>query len=316
MRPSNIPLTLTVASEGIGQRLDLFLAQHLGLSRSYLQMLVEKKHVFLNNSPAKKSAKLQLGDSLHVDFIIVPEVSLIPEAIPLDILYEDEVLLAINKPAGMVVHPGAGNWTGTFAHALLAHCLNQGVLLSDHTQPLRPGIVHRLDKETSGVLIAAKTTQAHQRLVEMFAARQIHKEYLAICVGNPGDCAIDAPIARHSLQRKMMDISPSGKKAITLCKTLAHTEKMSLVRLILETGRTHQIRVHLRHRKTPILGDSTYGNPSINARYAVKRQLLHARRVRFTHPLTGMPLKIEAPLPVDMQEWTQKLFGPDFLQLQ
>jgi 23S rRNA pseudouridine1911/1915/1917 synthase len=209
----------------------------------------------------------------------------------------------------MVVHPAVGNWTGTFVNALLFHCRTpffEALEGQEHT--LRPGIVHRLDKETSGLLVAAKTTQAQKKLVEMFAGRLIYKEYLAICIGNPGAGEIDAPIGRHPVQRKMMAVLPEkGRAALTRYQTLTYDESLSVVSVVIATGRTHQIRVHMKHRGMPVLGDKVYGLERVNTKYGVNRQLLHAHRLRFEHPVTGAVLELEAPVPSDMQSMMNKI---------
>jgi 23S rRNA pseudouridine1911/1915/1917 synthase len=290
---------IVVTNEEAGERLDKILANRFsGIhSRTYFQMLIENERVLLNGETAIKRIKPQEGDEIQINFIITPEIELLPEPIPLDILYEDEHLIAVNKPAGLVVHPATGNWTGTFVNALLYHCKQ----LTGDSSTLRPGIVHRLDKDTTGVLLAAKTSLTQQKLIEMFAARQIKKGYLAICLGNPGDAKIEAPIGRHPVHRQRMAVVAEGRKALTLCKTLAFDGKISLVSIDLATGRTHQIRVHLQHYGTPILGDALYGNTAANERYGAKRQWLHAHRLEFKHPITGINLVIEAPIPDDMK---------------
>lgn len=293
-------ITIRIDEEGL--RLDKILAERFSniKSRTYFQMLIDNERVLLNGFPVKKRIKPIAGDEVHIYFILSPEIGLTPEAIPLDILYEDDDIIIVNKPAGMVVHPAVGNWTGTFVNALLHHC--QHLCCGDKTS-LRPGIVHRLDKDTSGVLLAAKSSAAQQRLVEMFASRKIHKEYIAICVGNPGDAELTGAIGRHPVNRKMMAVVENGgKPALSSCKTLGYDGKISLVAIVLATGRTHQIRVHLKHHGTPVLGDSVYGSTQANKKYAVNRQLLHAKLLRFNHPMTGLLMEIEAPLPIDMAE--------------
>jgi 23S rRNA pseudouridine1911/1915/1917 synthase len=261
----------------------------------------------VNGQPVKKRTKLQTGDEIEIEFALTPEINLLPEAIPLEILYEDDHLLAVNKPAGMVVHPAVGNWSGTFVNALLYHCKSLPVPQGT----VRPGIVHRLDKETSGVLVAAKTAIAQQRLIELFAARKIHKEYLAICIGNPGKGEINAPIGRHPADRqKMAVLEANGKEAVTHYETIAWNETLSIVRLVITTGRTHQIRVHMRYKGTPVLGDPIYGVSSMNEKMKAERQLLHAGLLRFNHPITGTVLELTAKLPNDMQLFTAKI---DFL---
>ncbi len=299
--------TLIISELEAGMRLDKWLASHYqDYSRQYFQYLIEKKLVLVNGLIAKKAYRLEIGDEIEIEFALTPEITLEPENIPLDILYEDDALLAINKPVDMVVHPAAGNWSGTFVHALLYHCnhLPKG-------ETLRPGIVHRLDKQTTGVLLAAKTERAQSKLVESFAARRIEKTYLAVCVGNPKERVIEGNIGRHPVHRKKMAvIKEGGKPARTLCKILRFSSPLSLVELGAETGRTHQLRVHLQSIGTPILGDPVYGTPSLNKKYGVERQLLHAHRLVFDHPITGAHLVIEAPLPEDMTSIIEKFLKP------
>lgn len=291
---------LFITENEVGERLDKILTVRFGerYSRTYFQYLINEHLVLLNGLPVKKRVKPMLGDEIEVQFASMPQVDLTPENIPLSILYEDDYIIAVNKPSGMVVHPAQGNWSGTFVNALLFHCRQLG----DFSDSLRPGIVHRLDKETSGVLIAAKTLQAQQKLIELFAQRKVHKEYLAICVGKPAELEIDAPIGRHPVHRKLMAVVPLGKPAHSIVKVLGWNEKLSLVSVIILTGRTHQIRVHLKHVKTPVLGDSIYGSPSANKHYHAARQMLHASLLRLPHPVTNQMIEIEAPLPDDMRQ--------------
>lgn len=289
---------LIVSDEMINDRLDRLLSKHYPTySRTYFQSLIEQGFILINDLPVKKKDKPKLGDEIEICFQLTPEISLEPENIPLDILYEDEHLLAINKPAGMVTHPAPGHYTGTFVHALLYHCktLTRG-------DTLRPGIVHRLDKDTSGVLLAAKTSQAHQKLVEMFCERKLDKTYLAICVGTPGNSTIEAPIKRHPAKRKEMCVDKAGKPAISITNVLAFDGKLSLVEVKLVTGRTHQIRVHLKHKGTPILGDPVYGSATWNKHYDAPRQMLHAYRLHFCHPITGETINLKAPLTKDFKK--------------
>lgn len=297
--------TIIVSEEEVGQRLDRLLTLRFPKqSRSYFQWLIGEGLVLLNGKPAKKRIQPQVGDEIEVEFSLTPEASLEPEDIPLDILFEDEHLLAINKPAGLVVHPGIKNWSGTFVNALLFHC-NQ--LPADD---LRPGIVHRLDKETTGVMLAAKTEATQKALVQLFTDRKMLKEYIAICIGKPGDVTIDAPIGRHPVDRKRMTVpNEGGKQALTVCKTEGFDGKLAVVRLFPKSGRTHQIRVHLQHHHNPILGDPTYGNVSWNEKYKIERQMLHAHRLSFTHPITGAPMKLEAPLPPDMVPLVERILA-------
>lgn len=297
--------TLIVTDEEAGLRLDAYLSrQYPGYSRTYFQTLIEEKLVLVNSELVKKAAKIESGDEVEIEFALTPEISLEPEAIPLDILYEDPYLLAVNKPAGMVVHPAVGNWSGTFVNALLHHCNTL-----DTQNSLRPGIVHRLDKETTGVLLAAKDEITQKKLVEAFANRQMHKEYVAICLGHPGNRVIAKNIGRHPIRRKEITVlEDKGKEAITTVETLAYNEKFSYVRLLPKTGRTHQLRVHLKAVGSPILGDAIYGNPSVNKKYGVKRQLLHAHLLRFSHPRTKEQIELKAPIPQDIYQFC-KLLG-------
>lgn len=285
-------------------RLDRLLCSHFPAhSRTYFQYLIEQGCVLVNGSPMKKRESPKEGDEVEVCFQLTPEISLEPQNIPLDILYEDEHLIAINKPAHLVVHPAPGHPKDTFVNALLFHCKSL-----EGTDPLRPGIVHRLDKDTSGILIAAKTTQAHAKLVEIFASRKIEKYYLAICVGTPKEGLIDAPIRRHPTQRKEMAVNlESGKEAKSICRVLAKNEQLSLVEIQILTGRTHQIRVHLKHVGAPILGDSVYGSDSANKKFLPPRQLLHAHRLKFIHPITSQELHLCAPLPKDIAPFFEML---------
>jgi 23S rRNA pseudouridine1911/1915/1917 synthase len=301
------PELLFVTAEEDEVRIDQILAHRFpNYSRTYFQNLIAQGFVLLNGEPIKKRALPQEGDEIEICFQITPEASLEPEEIPLEIIFEDEHLLIINKEPGMVVHPAPGHPTGTFANALLAHC--QGKAPGDH--PIRPGIVHRLDKDTSGLLIGAKTLLAHQKLIEMFASRQIEKLYLAICVGRPSNGLIQAPIGRNPTRRKEMAVISDGREAITEIQTAAFNEQLSLVLAKPRTGRTHQIRVHLKHIGCPILGDTVYGSHSLNKSLKPDRQLLHAYRLSFLHPITEMPMKLSAPIPADFKLWMRRLCGP------
>lgn len=282
----------------VSLRLDKLLALRFpDLSRAYFQHLIEQELVLLNGQKVKKREKPQAGDEIEIQFALTPELHILPEPIPIEILYEDEHLLVINKPAGMVVHPAPGNWSKTFVNALLHHCSQ----LPDCGDPKRPGIVHRLDKETSGLLVAAKTYLAHRKLVASFAERAVHKEYVAICTGHLVEELIDQPIGRHPIHRQQMTVlQAGGKPARTYVYPLAKLGSLSIVQCVLETGRTHQIRVHLKHLGKPVLGDSVYGNQTLNKKLGIERQLLHAHRLSFRHPITNQLLQIEAPLPKDM----------------
>jgi 23S rRNA pseudouridine1911/1915/1917 synthase len=289
---------IIVSNEMIEHRLDRLLSQQFpAYSRTYFQYLIEQGFVLVNGLPIKKKDKPKTGDEIEVCFQLTPEISLEPENIPLDILYEDDHLLAINKPAGMVTHPAPGHYTATFVHGLLYHCKTL-----PNADTLRPGIVHRLDKDTSGILLAAKTSEAHQKLVEMFCERKLEKTYLAICVGTPGNGTIEAPIKRHPTRRKEMAVDPTGKPATSITKVLRFDGKLSLVEVQLITGRTHQIRVHLKHKGAPVLGDPVYGAPGWNKKYGTLRQMLHAYHLTFCHPVTGVKIDLTAPMPEDFKK--------------
>ncbi len=276
------------------KRVDKLLAEHFpDHSRSYFQFLIEDGSVTCNGKKVKKREVPKGGDEIQIFFLSSPEIELTPENIPLNILYEDDEIICVNKPAGMVVHPAPGHPSGTFVNALLYHCR------SLPPQDLRPGIVHRLDRNTSGVLLAAKTIKTHQKLIEAFSNRVIEKEYLAIVVGNPGDVTVDLPIGRHKVKRKEMAIMKDGRHATTHFETLESKEGVSLIKAKPITGRTHQIRVHLKHLKTPVLGDSLYGPEKLSRKLGIERQLLHARQLSFPHPITGKRIEIEAPIPQD-----------------
>lgn len=298
---------LIITADEAGQRLDKILAARFQEvnSRTYFQSLIEEGLVTLNGVPVKKRTQPKEGDEILVAFRPSPEIKLAPEPIPLDIRYEDDDIIIVNKPAGMVVHPAPGNWSGTFVNALLYHCK---ALMNGNPDSLRPGIVHRLDKDTTGLLVAAKTTLAQQRLVEMFSSRKVYKEYLALCLGNPGDAEIDAPIGRHPVHRKMMTVRPEGgRQALSYCHSLTHNDKYSVVQVILATGRTHQIRVHLKHIGAPILGDEIYGNSQLNKKLGLQRQMLHAYRLRFAHPIHGGMLEFQQEIPADMATLMKQL---------
>ncbi len=299
--------TLFVAPEEEGLRIDKFLVSRFpNYSRTYFQYLIENGCVLLNGNLIKKRFCPEEGDEIEVCFQAIPGPSLLPEKIPLQILFEDEHILAVNKPPGMVVHPAPGNWSGTFVNALLAHCEH----LAPSEDPIRPGIVHRLDKDTSGVLIAAKTLIAHQKLIEDFSSRKIDKTYLAICIGRPTNGIIQAPIGRHPTRRKEMAVLPDGRDAISDVQTIAFNDQLSLAMIRPKTGRTHQIRVHMKHIGCPVLGDPVYGSAKLNQTLGPERLLLHAYRLGFNHPVTKVPIRLTAPIPDDFKPWMQRLCGP------
>lgn len=296
--------TLFISAEETGQRLDKVLACRLsGVgSRSYFQYLISEGKVLLNGVPVKKRIQPKAGDEVEIAYVLAPEITLKPEALPLNIIYEDDALLVVDKAPGMVVHPAVGHWNGTFVNALLFHC-GYSLEKLEKQSHLRPGIVHRLDKDTSGLIIAAKTVEAQQKLIEMFADRRVYKEYLAVCIGNPKEGMIEAHIGRHPTNRKVMTVlEQGGRSAITRYQSLVYDGRLSLVRIIIDTGRTHQIRVHMKHHGTPVIGDAVYGVPSLNAKLGVLRQMLHAYKLSFDHPLSGKKMEFTAQIPRDMQK--------------
>lgn len=303
-------MTLTV-SEATGQRLDAFLASKLAdLSRSRIQTLIKDGHILLNETKVKARASLKSGDTITIE--IPEEKSIEPEAedLPLSVLYEDPYIIIINKDPGMVVHPAAGNANGTLVNALLHQC--RGELASEGGEG-RPGIVHRLDKDTSGCIIAAKTNSALKHLVGQFADRKTAKLYLAVVQSPPKENhqTVFNNIARHPVHRQRMDVcNPgSGKPAITDLHLLHTAEDgTSLILCALHTGRTHQIRVHNRFLGHPLLGDPIYSKPARQAGNT-KRLMLHAWRLGVTHPTSGEWMQMEAPIPDEFAPWTNQVTG-------
>lgn len=298
--------SIIIEPSEIDLRLDQILTKRfLGhYSRTYFQSLIQEGLVLVNGAPVKKRLKPEAGDEIEIEFVLNRAIDLSPEPIAFDILYEDDDLIAVNKPAGLVVHPAPGHWSGTFVNGLLYHCHIE----LKNRDDLRPGIVHRLDKDTSGVLIAAKHAECQRRLVDAFAKREVVKEYFALVYGYPSQLLVDAPIGRSPKNRQKMGVVPSGKPARSHIRVLQKGKELSLVEVGLETGRTHQIRVHLSWIGTPILGDPLYGSAEVNRRYLATRQLLHARRLKLFHPMQGHSLEFEAPLPADFEEALTRLF--------
>ncbi len=271
--------------------------------------MIEQQKVLLNGVPVKKRIQPKADDIVEIHYIYPPELSLEPEAIPLNVIFEDENLIIVNKPAGMVVHPSIGNWSGTFVNALLHHCSEVKALIGtlESEACIRPGIVHRLDKDTTGILVAAKNRDALERMCGLFSRREIDKEYLAVCVGNPGNQTIDLPIGRNPKCYKQMTVLSTGKKALSHCKTLNFDGTFALVSVQLVTGRTHQIRVHLQSLGTPVLGDPIYGNIKVNKSFGVGKQMLHAYCLRFVHPFTKQLLEFKAPVPNEMIQFSKNI---------
>ncbi len=275
-------------------RIDKYIADNSDISRSFAAKLCDEGKVLVNNKPAPKKQSLNEGDVIEIGIPEVHSVDAIPEDIPLDIVYEDDDVIVINKPQGMVVHPAAGNETGTLVNALLYHC---GDSLSAINGVVRPGIVHRIDKDTSGLLVAAKNNEAHLFLAEQLKMRKALRKYLALTNGNitVDEITIDKPIARHPKDRKKMAIVHGGREAITHIKVLERFGQYTLVECVLETGRTHQIRVHLASLGHSIVGDKTYGIKK--EKFNLEGQLLHAKTIGFIHPRTKEAMEFDSDIP-------------------
>lgn len=292
---------LEIGPESAGERLDRFLASALpGLSRARIQALVKDGQATVDGRPAKSSQALRAGEVVEFHIPAESEPSpLAAQDIPLQVLHEDEFLMVLDKPAGLVTHPGAGNREGTVANAVLHHCGE--VPVAGGTD--RPGIVHRLDKETSGCLVVAKTEPVQRALSAMFADRAVEKTYLALVEGrlrHPHG-TIDAKIGRHPVHRQKMAIAERGRDALTAYRVLASEGSLSLIECKPRTGRTHQIRVHLKHLGHPVAGDPVYGR-----RGNFERHLLHAWKLAFLHPVTGKRAEFQAPPPGDFPDWARK----------
>ncbi len=286
-------------------RLDRFLAERAGISRSQAQRWIKSGQVALNGARADASAALRTGDRVAFQPPPPSPAGLTPEAIPLAVVYQDEHLMVVNKPAGLVVHPAAGHATGTLVHALL-HRSREWSTMSGVQ---RPGIVHRLDKDTSGLLVVARDDRAHQGLARQLADRTMHREYVAICLGVPraAGARIEAPIGRHPRHRQRMAVVARGRAAITNFVVEERYRGAASLRVTIESGRTHQIRVHLAYIGHPVLGDAIYGRPAPGL---IGRPALHAERLRFQHPVTHAALRFHAPLPDDLKALRAHLRNP------
>lgn len=296
---------MTILCDRNGVRIDAFLAETVEqLSRSAAQQLLEKGGITVNGKTVKKNYKTHDGDEITVELPGPEPVELLPENIPLDIRYEDEDVVVINKPKGLVVHPAPGHWSGTLVNALMYHC---GDSLSGINGQLRPGIVHRIDMDTSGLLIVAKNDFAHQALAEQLKDHSLSRIYEAIVVGNirADSGTIDAPIGRHPVDRKKMTVTEKNSRpAVTHYQVVARYSGYTHLRLRLETGRTHQIRVHLAWQNHPIVGDMVYGR---GKELGLTSQCLHARSLTFRHPRTGKLVTVECELPEYFQTVLKKL---------
>jgi 23S rRNA pseudouridine1911/1915/1917 synthase len=298
--------TKILISDDDGKRIDTWLSEKLeNYSRSYVQKLIQDEKVTVCNNKVKSNYKVKKGDVVTVTIPEPVTLKVEPENIPLDILYEDNDIIVVNKAKAMVVHPAAGNYTGTLVNALMQHCKDN---LSDINGVIRPGIVHRIDKDTSGVLVVAKNNIAHEKLSLLLKNHDIHRVYAAVVDGvlkeNSGK--IDAPIGRHPVDRKKMAVNiKNGRRAVTYFQVIERFKENTYIELKLETGRTHQIRVHMSYIGYPVTGDTVYGKKS--NKYNLSGQALHAKILGFNHPITGKYMLFEAPLPPYFLELLDKV---------
>lgn len=293
---------IEVTEAGAGVRIDRYLSEAASdFTRSYLQKLVKEGAVTVNGKAVKASYAVEAGDRIELEIPEQKEPDILPENIPLDVLYEDSDVILVNKPKGMVVHPAAGHYTGTLVNALMYHCRDD---LSGINGVLRPGIVHRIDMDTTGVLIACKNDMAHNHIAEQLKAHSITRRYYALVHGviKEDEGTVDAPIGRHPIDRKKMAIErKNGKEAVTHYKVLQRYKGYTLIECRLETGRTHQIRVHMSSLGHPLVGDAVYG--PAKCPFSLQGQTLHAYILGFVHPRTGVYMEFQAPLP----EYFEKL---------
>jgi 23S rRNA pseudouridine1911/1915/1917 synthase len=309
----------TIAESDAGKRLDAFLSEQIeGWSRSRLQRLIADGDVLVNSKTAKPSSKLREGDEVDVDLVEAPAAVFEPEDIPLEIVFEDESLAVINKPAGMVVHPGAGNSTGTLANAIAFHFGSR--VSSPHASKgsvargsERVGIVHRLDKDTSGLIVVAKDEETHEALSNQFRDRLVTKQYVTLVHGSTRDNlgTIDRPMARDRWHRTKMTVAANGRNALTMWKVRQRFEKFTLLEVEIKTGRTHQIRVHLASINHPVVGDGTYNEgrdntiANVDIKNAIRKMdrfFLHAEKLSFAHPKTGEQLSFTSELPEELAQ--------------
>jgi 23S rRNA pseudouridine1911/1915/1917 synthase len=310
-------LTFKIEADQAGTRLDAYLAAQVeGWSRARLQRLIENEDVLVNGKSVRPSYKLREADEIEVELVAPPADLFAPENIPLDIVYEDDALVVVNKSAGLVVHPAAGTPSGTLANALAYHFKN----LPGGGTGVRPGIVHRLDRDTSGLLVVAKTEAALENLSDQFRDRTVYKSYVALVHGRvlSSSGKIDQPLARDPSNRTRMAVVRAGRNALTLFRVRRGFDRFTLLDVELKTGRTHQIRVHLAWLKHPVVGDETYGggrdntiqDPRLRARIrSLNRHFLHAEKLGFRHPKTGEFVKFESPLPQELLEIVVALEG-------
>ncbi len=288
-----------------GKRLDIYIAENFNeLSRTMIKKLIESNNILVNGKSEKVSYKVQANDNISIDVPEAKETKLKAQEIPLDIIYEDSDIIVVNKPKGMVVHPANGNPDGTLVNAILSICKNS---LSGIGGELRPGIVHRLDKDTSGLIIVAKNDKAHINMSEQIKERNVKKTYIALVRGNvpEEEATINMPIGRSTKDRKKMAVTKNGKQAITHFKVLKRYSKYTLLEIKIETGRTHQIRVHMAEIGYPVVGDAVYSNGKNE--FGIEGQMLHAYKLEFMHPITNKHMELTAPLPQYFEEILKKL---------
>ena len=295
-------LIINVSDEETGERIDSFLSGKTEFTRTRIQQLIKERNIMVNGKATKSSYKIEKDDEIVIEVPEAETTEIKPENIKIDIVYEDSYIAVINKQAGLVVHPAHGHCSGTLVNAILYHIKD----LSGINGEIRPGIVHRLDKDTSGLIVIAKNDKVHAALTEMFQKKKIKKTYLAILKGklNKSEGKVVTQIGRDKNDRKKMtviDDITKGKTAITNYRVISQNSLFTLVKVNIETGRTHQIRVHMRHLGYPILGDSVYGRKDNE-----KRQMLHAYRLKFLHPVTGNPMEFAGEIPEDFQRALKK----------
>ncbi|MBI5195919.1 MAG: RluA family pseudouridine synthase [Nitrospirae bacterium] len=305
--------TYNIPSGAKPERLDIYLSLKTGLSRGRIQNHIKQGLVQVNSKTQKASYKIRQGDRIEVAVSDEPENTLVPEDIPVDIIYEDEHIIVVNKPPGLVVYPAAGHESGTLMNALIFRCKK----LAPTGAPLRPGVVHRLDKDTSGVMVLAKNDSAYLNLCRQFRERTVEKQYIALLYGNLKNNTgeINAPIGRAASDRKKMSVrTKKGKEAITRYDVIKRFKSAMLAKVSILTGRTHQIRVHLASAGHPVLGDKTYGkkvevNAEAKKKFLFSRQMLHAHSLKIKHPVSLEPLEFTAPMPEDIKKAVAELSG-------
>ncbi|MBR2241209.1 MAG: RluA family pseudouridine synthase [Clostridia bacterium] len=296
---------LIVEEENIGMRLDAYVTSKLeSISRTNVKRLVEEGNILVNGKNSKVSYKIQRNDEISIEIPEAKELDIKAENIPIEVIYEDSDIIVVNKPKGLVVHPANGNWDGTLVNAIMAICKDS---LSGIGGEIRPGIVHRLDKDTSGLLIVAKNDEAHLNMSNQIKDRKVKKVYYALVRGNvsENEATINMPIGRSNKDRKKMAVTRDGKEAITHFKVIERFNKYTLLEVKIDTGRTHQIRVHLSEIGHPVVGDEVYSNGKNE--FGIHGQLLHAKSLDFNHPTTGKHMHLEAELPEEFEEVINKL---------